>query len=840
MASTPFRLRTLGGASLESSDDRPLPGFSSQRKAIALLVLLAAARPRGLQRDKLLAYLWPESATDQARNALYNLLFRVRRVLGNDAIVGTAELSLDPTIVGSDIREFDEAVAAKSYAVAESLYSGPFLDGFYLRDAPEFERWSSDERTRLARTHLEILEYLAESGTASGDPAGAVRWWRKRTEADPLSAPGALGYINALAAVGDREGALSFMAVHREIVRAELGAEPDATLIQRVEQLRQDGHTPAARRTDGSQAFPSPPPARSENPTPPSAPRARRRLSKPVLFVGVVTGCAVLAIGFAARRAATSPLDEKRLVVAAFDNDTGDSTLDAFGRIAADEITEQLARANLVRVVDAATALAGSRRVRDTVAHLANPAGLQLLARETRAGLVVTGRYFRDGEDMVVQARVTNARENLVLAAIEPVRAPMVDRAALVNSVRERVLGALALRLDDRLKTLVPVGTTPTYEAYEAFIAGLETFTTGRLPQSAPDFERAYTLDTSFVEPLIWAAFAVGNSPKRDSIVQTLEAHRTNLSQIDRYALDYHRAFTSGTLEERLAAARNAARLAPGTHWTHNVASTLAAMGRTREAVDVWATIDRDHGWLRSWPGFWMGYIQSLHVSGMHRDELKVAQEARKALPANLTLREYEAIALVSNQRWGELEDRVRAIEQRGDAEWSLRFIASELHLHGQEARARQMEERSLRWYEERATAGTRDAGFRSDRVFALYSAGRWIDAQASIDSLRLEQPRNFQWAGLSARTHARSNQRGFATALMDSLVQNAPEHGADGQLAEAARIAAALGLRERAVVLLERSREHPANYWRHYSWNAADFDSLAGNPAFERLMAGR
>src|SRR5574341_200438 len=53
-------LRTFGGLSVET-DGAPATGAARQRKTLAVLALLAAAGRRGMSRDKLLAYLWPDS-----------------------------------------------------------------------------------------------------------------------------------------------------------------------------------------------------------------------------------------------------------------------------------------------------------------------------------------------------------------------------------------------------------------------------------------------------------------------------------------------------------------------------------------------------------------------------------------------------------------------------------------------------------------------------------------------------------------------------------------------------------------------------------------------------------
>ena len=832
MGTPPFRLRTFGGASLESRDGAAISGFSAQRKAIALLALLAAAGSRGLSRDKLLARLWPESDTEQARNALYNLLFRVRRVLGNEAIVGTAELTLESTVVSSDLGDFNDAVSAGALERAASLYAGPYLDGFFLKEAPEFERWSADERARLARIHLEVLEGLANAAKQAGDRAAATRWWRRRTDAEPLSARGALGYIDALVAAGDRESALSFASLYSRLIREELGTEPDSSVLRRVAQLRQNPRAASVSEASAVQGSSEEQVVAQTEPIQRRLPVGAWLRRRPL--IAVAGGCALVAIVITAQHAATTTLDNRRVLVAAFDNQSRDSTLDLFGRIAADGITELLAQTGLVKVVDPATALATSHRIRDSVPQLGSPAALQMLSRTTQAGLVVSGSYFRDGADLVVRAWVTDLPRNEVLAAIEPVRGPITDRGAIVDAIRQRVVGALALRLDERLATIIPHGLSPRYEAYESFIAGLEIFTRGFFDQARPYFARAYALDTTFAEPLIWEAFAAPRAA-RDSIARILEQHRASLSQIDRHALDYHEATVFGAFVPALEAARKAASLAPRSHWTHNVAMTLANLGRTEEAIDVWASLDRDRGWVASFPGFWIDYTRALHVAGRHREELRIAHEGHRALPANLNLQMNEAIALAINGDWDQFEKSIRDIEQRHEAGWELKLIASELHLHGDDVHSRQIYERAVRAV---AAAVAQDPKLIPDLAETFYAAGRWSDAGPVIDSLRTAYPRNREWVLLAALIHARTGQRARAIAVLDSLVATAEGPSAAAQFFDAGRLAAVLGLRDRAIDLVQRSPGRTT--FRHYTFYASDFDSLKGYAPFERLTAGR
>src|SRR6478752_5815519 len=90
-----LRLNTFGGLTLTRGTE-DLTGAATQRRRLALLVLLAVAGPVGMSRDKLLAYLWPESDVERARHVLNQLLYAQRRQAGSPSLfAGQKTLRLD-------------------------------------------------------------------------------------------------------------------------------------------------------------------------------------------------------------------------------------------------------------------------------------------------------------------------------------------------------------------------------------------------------------------------------------------------------------------------------------------------------------------------------------------------------------------------------------------------------------------------------------------------------------------------------------------------------------------------------------------------------------------------
>jgi len=134
---------------------------------MALLTLLASSPRESVSRDRIVGLLWPESDERTARHLLADSVYVLRRALGAGAITASGdELRLSAKHVRADVADFRQALAERRWADALSLYRGEFLDGFLVRNAPEFERWASSERARLhtdairaASSHSLALEH---------------------------------------------------------------------------------------------------------------------------------------------------------------------------------------------------------------------------------------------------------------------------------------------------------------------------------------------------------------------------------------------------------------------------------------------------------------------------------------------------------------------------------------------------------------------------------------------------------------------------------------------------------------------------------------------------------
>ena len=182
------------------------------------------------------------------------------------------DLRLNPDRLTCDLWEFEAALARDDPEAAVAVYRGPFLSGFHLSDAEEFERWADGERSRLARRYGQALEQLAEREMRGGDPVRAAEWWSRLAGEDPYNSRIALRYMQALEAAGDRAGALRHASAHSELLRTRPRRRPGA----RGGRVGGAAQARVARRLGESPALPQSisagfrPPIASELPAAPS------------------------------------------------------------------------------------------------------------------------------------------------------------------------------------------------------------------------------------------------------------------------------------------------------------------------------------------------------------------------------------------------------------------------------------------------------------------------------------------------------------------------------------------------------------------------------------------
>lgn len=443
-----LRLRTFGGLWIESSGPSPAPTPPPRR--LALLAVLAAAGPRGLSRERLLGVLWPEGTEERGRHALAQAVYSLRADLGSDrAIAGSTELKLDPAIITSDVGDFVAALARGDPESAARLYSRPFLDGFYLSDAGAFERWVEEERARLTAAAVAAIEQLALA-------TGEIAWRRRLTELDPLRGRYAADYMTALAAAGDRSGALAHARAHADGMRRQLDVSPEQEVSRLADRLRAGQAEPATAPLATPAALrPATAPSSAA-----SSPRRRTRLAA-ILGIALVLPAFILW-----RSTRPSAVSQPPLLAVGSVRDAAGHDSAGSGAVLTDMLATSLARIRGLQVVANSRLLELIPRGTDTLPGTLHEAARRAGAQEMLEGELV----FASGGGLRFDLRRLDLASGVVRQGYS-VRA--FDRYAAVDSATVAI--AENFSLTPPAKPIAEVSTSSPI-AYRLYEEGLRAF----------------------------------------------------------------------------------------------------------------------------------------------------------------------------------------------------------------------------------------------------------------------------------------------------------------------------------------------------------------------------
>jgi len=546
---------------------------------------------------------------------------------------------------------------------------------------------------------------------------------------------------------------------------------------------------------------------------------------------------ALLGVGSAVHllRARGSRLNERRVVVAVIENHTGDPALDNIGHMAADWVTQGLAQTGLVEVVPSVSVMSSSRAPGGHGAGHLDAIGIRTLGRETGAGTVVSGAYYRQADSIRFQVQVSAASDGTVLRALDPVAAPISQPLVAVEALRQRVMASLATLFDSRLSLWAKAaGQPPSFPAYQEFIQGLDRMVQWDSRGAIFHFRRAAREDSTFKLPLIFAAHEhmdLGEFATADSMAQAVERAPGPLSPLDRHYLTWVLAETRGDRQRALETAREMAIIAPNSETLWLVAQCALALNRPHEMADALATLGPDRGLFRGWSVYWFYLSFAHHLMGDYRTELKDALEGRRRHPDELTVLAAEVRALAAQGRLADIRERLtEAPSLPPQPGWSPADIgllaAFELAAHDHRADAPTASQWAVRWLEGRPAAEGRTVANRFRLAIAHYLSGELPETRRILEgllsgktvvaadsaSLRWfsaitgDMPDHLTFLGFLGVVTAREGKRDDALRIDRELQATNPRYVYGRHTMWRARIRAVLGDRDTAVALVQEA----------------------------------
>ena len=592
----------------------------------------------------------------------------------------------------------------------------------------------------------------------------------------------------------------------------------------------------------------------------------RSRVAIAALAASAVIAVVVTAWVLGDREASFVP---ERVAVGLFENRTGDPSLDPLGSMAADWLTDGIQRLGFVEAVPTATAMFVASATSSTRVDSARPRDdLRRLAEETGAGTLVAGTYYRRGDSLQFQARIVDARRKKLLRAIDPVSGLTARPLDVIEVLRQKVVGALAVQFDTTVAAAGLVSSPPTFAAYKAYLDGIRLFSQLRIAEALPHLDSAVALDSTFMPALFAKASAhadLGQFVKFDSIGRLLESRRQRLTPAEQYDLDWMLATRRGDLARAFTALREKKTLTPDPATRYGAAVFALRVNRPTEALEDLTPRDRRSLFWRTWSWAWQVPTEAHHLLGNHSDELREARQGRVQHPDLLATMHFEALALAALGRETALQTLLNQASSLAPGPiWSYgsvaKVVALELRAHGGPEAAHAMLQRTIEWYRGRLSADPEQVDLRYGLASCLYLVGRWDQAREIAERLVAEIPdsgapwrgvgtaSDFDFVGLLGVIAARKGDREEAGRMSQRLAALRTPFTIGHPTLWRARIATLLGDQERAVGLLRNAISEglmPLDLaegvgyamWLHRD---ADLESLRGYPPFEDLLRAR
>jgi predicted ATPase/DNA-binding SARP family transcriptional activator len=236
-----LELRLLGRLELRR-DGTPVADMQASKTLALLSYLAVTARPHA--RSSLAGLLWGGMPEVKARGNLSKALSSLRQVVGDHLTITRQAVACESD--GGfwlDVAEFEAGVhdnSIEGLQAAVELYQGDFLDGFYVRNAPEFEDWALAQQARLKESALRALHTLA-AHFAEQDDAGrakAIDYTSHLLRLEPWREEAHRQMMRLLALNGQRGAALAQYRACRQVLAEELGVEPGPETTTLYEQIR--------------------------------------------------------------------------------------------------------------------------------------------------------------------------------------------------------------------------------------------------------------------------------------------------------------------------------------------------------------------------------------------------------------------------------------------------------------------------------------------------------------------------------------------------------------------------------------------------------------------------
>ena len=507
-----------------------------------------------------------------------------------------------------------------------------------------------------------------------------------------------------------------------------------------------------------------------------AAPSRRRRV-----VAGAASAVAAAILILATRRSADLTADH--VLVAAFENLTGNPRLEGFAALVGGDIARGLAATVNVGQVTDQRSLSPARGA----PHLDLPA-VGAAARKARAGYAVWGSYeHATGDSVSIRADIVDARTGRIARVVGPMNIASTGDSA-VAPFRARVMAAFASMLDPDLQGASAPSTYPAYQEWREAIAAVNGCAgdwTDCREQQLGHLRRSAAIDSGFTLPQTSASLVyshAGDCRAVDSIVVVLGPRLVQLPVVDRAELQASAMVCRGDRLAALAQARSALRQVPSNRPLGVLVATLALESnqphlaiRTLEAFRPSGAVDLYE--------YFTDLLGAYHRAGWYERALSRAVRDRGSgtydeqvnVQALLVMQEIASLAALGrpSELTTVLNDAVTQFDakrRRSAVIWAMELAGLELAAHGFPGAARPVQDGAIAWVRRQPPEQQATSEMRMQLASLLNDEGRWNEAYPIYRSLAMEDSSAFEPRLMLGDIAARRGDRRAAERAMEWL----------------------------------------------------------------------
>jgi len=236
----------------------------------------------------------------------------------------------------------------------------------------------------------------------------------------------------------------------------------------------------------------------------------RNKLFVPSLFVFLLVAALVIWQVISRKTRVLSPAPVKpSLAVMYFENNTGDESLDYWGKMLSDSLITDLSQSKYMRILsgDRLYKILGNLGQSDAKTYSADV--LNEVAKQGRVGYILQGKYARMGNVFRIDVTIQEAGKGEIIGS-ERVEAKGEDEVfPQIDELTRRIKTRLNLSVTEIASDIDSEAgqiTTPFPEAYRYYLEGRDFHNKGDYPNAVQYYEKALAIDPDFA--MVYIALA--------------------------------------------------------------------------------------------------------------------------------------------------------------------------------------------------------------------------------------------------------------------------------------------------------------------------------------------